>query len=360
MFIGFGSDHDILLLFFNFHSRKVSLNNTSLRNSLGRSNVSGTGGMDIQSLLEIEELQDKELEEAQEIRRKCEIEEKKTLEAYRKAQRALFEAEARCSHFKHKRDLLSDQIRSLLMENSSLLWSSRPQNQMPEVNMHLLPSSSHQRRCEFDVQNQDGYGPDVRYADRADQTFSAPQKDVQNLGSNVCSESDASTSDPLKNTGVDNVICSPSNDSNTSEDEDEDGDLSSPDHKSCPSNLDRQRNEETNEVSKTYDGSQDSLLLEASLRSQLFTRLGIKHSLEKRDPIQNIVPVVERRVQNYDGGEEAETSMENIPFSEIGKDQHLDLEGMFSFMGDLFDFSSIMRSLFFLYFRILGSLYVKV
>ncbi|KAJ0887593.1 putative tetratricopeptide-like helical domain superfamily, zinc-finger domain-containing protein [Helianthus annuus] len=68
--------------------RQGSLMNSSFWSHFGAT----TGEMDIKSLLELEELQDKELDEAQEHRRKCEIEERNALKAYRKAQRDLAEA----------------------------------------------------------------------------------------------------------------------------------------------------------------------------------------------------------------------------------------------------------------------------
>lgn len=72
----------------------------------------------MQLLLEQEDAQDRELEQAQELRRRLEKEEREALRAYRKAQRALFEANEKCNLLQKKRDLLSNQVNSLL-ENSS-------------------------------------------------------------------------------------------------------------------------------------------------------------------------------------------------------------------------------------------------
>lgn len=63
--------------------------------------------IDIQLLVEMEESLDRELEEAQEHRHKCEIEERNALKAYRKAQRALIEANSRCTELYCKRELHS-------------------------------------------------------------------------------------------------------------------------------------------------------------------------------------------------------------------------------------------------------------
>lgn len=67
----------------------------------------------------MEELIDKELEEAQEHRHKCEIEERNALKAYLKAQRSLLEANARCTNLYHKRELYSAKLRSLILNNTT-------------------------------------------------------------------------------------------------------------------------------------------------------------------------------------------------------------------------------------------------
>ncbi|KAJ4772224.1 zinc finger C3H1 domain protein [Rhynchospora pubera] len=72
----------------------------------------------LQLLLEQEDAQDRELEQAQELRRRLEREEREAFKAYRKAQQALFEANEKCNFLQKKRDLLSNKVNSLL-ENSS-------------------------------------------------------------------------------------------------------------------------------------------------------------------------------------------------------------------------------------------------
>jgi hypothetical protein len=310
----------------------VPQNDAALSSNPHRSNIFPSN-MDLQSLLEHEEVQDKELDEAQENRRKCEIEERIALKAYRKAQRATFEADAKCIKFYRQREIISAQIRSLYLNDSSLFWPSRSQNQVP--NMHLLPSSSNQMQCELDVQNQyqnqnqnqNGTDLEVRRVDNQ-------QKGTQDLASNTCSESDASTSDLKKGTGLRNGICSPSNESNTSEYEE--GEILSAQVRSSPVNQDDDdTRKDLDEGSRIYARSDDSLLLEASLRSKLFTRLGIKQSSQERHPIQNIDSVVDRRIQNYVIGEESETSVENLSLSELGREQHMDLEGSASFLSPI-------------------------
>uniref|UniRef100_A0A0E0EMV3 Putative zinc-finger domain-containing protein n=1 Tax=Oryza meridionalis TaxID=40149 RepID=A0A0E0EMV3_9ORYZ len=80
------------------------------------------------SLLEMEEFQERELEDAQEHRRKCEVEEREALRAYRRAQRALIEANERCAILRRKRELCSAQVHGFIAENSSLAQPLSIQN----------------------------------------------------------------------------------------------------------------------------------------------------------------------------------------------------------------------------------------
>ncbi|XP_040385183.1 uncharacterized protein LOC102700851 isoform X2 [Oryza brachyantha] len=80
------------------------------------------------SLLEMEELQERELEDAQEHRRRCEVEEREALRAYRRAQRALIEANERCAILRRKREACSAQVHGFIAENSSLTQPLSIQN----------------------------------------------------------------------------------------------------------------------------------------------------------------------------------------------------------------------------------------
>nr|CAB3466200.1 unnamed protein product [Digitaria exilis] len=93
------------------------------------------------SLLEREELQEKELEDAQEHRRKCEVQEREALRAYRKAQRALLEANERCTILRRKREICSAQVHGLIAENSSLVQPLSIQNTEDGVAMPSLLNS---------------------------------------------------------------------------------------------------------------------------------------------------------------------------------------------------------------------------
>lgn len=152
------------------------MNDIGLWNYLGAPNGSENNNVDMHSLVEMEESLDKELEEAQEHRRMCEIEERNALKVYRKAQRALVEANARCTELYHKRELYSAQFRSFVLNDSSLLWSTRKHehvgiglNHMDNMsrNLELIPPSSHFRRPQYDGLNQPGYDSDIQCANGA-------------------------------------------------------------------------------------------------------------------------------------------------------------------------------------------------
>ncbi|KAI0498622.1 hypothetical protein KFK09_019512 [Dendrobium nobile] len=80
--------------------------------------------MSFHSLLRLEELLDKELEEAQEYRCECEIEERLALKAYRKAHRSLVEANERWTFLYRKRELFSAKCRAFVIEASKSIYPS--------------------------------------------------------------------------------------------------------------------------------------------------------------------------------------------------------------------------------------------
>lgn len=133
--------------------------------------------MDMQSLLDMEELHDKELEEAQVHRHKCEIEERNALKAYRNAQRALVKANTRCSYLYRKRELYSSQFRSLIVDNPSLFEPSNLHNRartgvdfsngMSEDHIHQLPTPNDRMQAEYNNYHQHGHQLDLKTSDGA-------------------------------------------------------------------------------------------------------------------------------------------------------------------------------------------------
>ncbi|KAK8535982.1 hypothetical protein V6N12_012645 [Hibiscus sabdariffa] len=314
-----------------------SQDTTSVWNSLGNVNISSQSNVDvdIHSLVEIEEKLDKELEEAQNHRRMCEIEERNALKAYRKAQRALIEANARCTDLYRQREHCSARYRSLIVDNSCLLWSSRQHehtrmgldtsDDVPD-NTNLLPIS-HRLLPAYDGLHQPGNDANVKCINIAPHNMSLRDNNGQNLGSEPCSEQDASTSEPFLHNSNNAAIgvrspCSPiiSAEEGTSL-MDRDSVQPSPDHQQKHQNF-----EVIEKNANNVSSNQDSLLLEASLRSELFARLGVRTSSKNIDSCYN-EPSIERGAENDVESEKTQMSNDSITFSEAEKRHQLDVSG---------------------------------
>ncbi|XP_071934633.1 uncharacterized protein [Coffea arabica] len=322
--------------------QKASLSNPSLLNGLDKLNMMGNN-MDLQSLLEYEELQDKEIEDAQEHRRRCEIEERNALMAYRKAQRALIEANARCSQLYSKRELYSAQLRSLMMENPNLVVSLRQHDQVEaqldsfnyvsDVNEHQIPASSRQVHTGSDINGIRGNNSNVPPANDHYQNPSNMHVSGQNLVSDPCSKREGSPSEGHKQP-VSNGVCSPSGD--LSQSSYQEGEIFEFNHKSAQENIESERTSEFNkdrekdiyeesERQPPFDSSQDCFLLEASLRSQLFEKLKTK-KLPKKGTTQSTEDLVERNDENDDSRQMMETDTADVPLSEAENGKHSDYE----------------------------------
>ncbi|XP_048232015.1 uncharacterized protein LOC8265969 isoform X1 [Ricinus communis] len=325
---------------------QASLDNGNPWNYFGALNVSAHNNVDMNSLVEMEESLDKELEEAQEQRHICEIEERNALKAYRKAQRALVEANSRCAELYHKRELYSAHFRSLVLNDSTLLWSTRNREHVGIAlnhtdngsrNLELMPPSSHPERPDYDGRNQPGFDSNIQCASGAPLRTPYMHANGQNLGSEPCSEPDASTSEPLhlnRKTAL-NIGSSPSNDPNFSADDDEE--TSPLDHETVQPNYKIQQREESsvgrqkdsiNQLNKisSDDCSPDSLTLEATLRSELFARLG-RRNLSKNSSSLNLDPADELGTENDNGSERTQTSNGSFLVSEEERNQEFDLGG---------------------------------
>nr|XP_043614726.1 uncharacterized protein LOC122586803 [Erigeron canadensis] len=288
--------------------RQGPLNNSSIWNHLGTTKMLGTGEMDMKSLLEIEELQDKELDEAQEHRRRCEIEERNALKAYRKAQRALAEANARCTYLFHKRDSFSANLRSHVMDDSSMYWPN-----MPHLHTRANVNSITNMVENHLPQMQNEFHQNVRPTDDL-------HEDGKNLVSESCGDPDISELEPHEEEKTNDVSSSLHENNNTlAEDERASvfalkvGDTSHWEG-SCSGMT-----EVHNDSMMAPNPNEDSLLLEATLRSQLFARLGARSS-KKNDLGQSIEPTVD----DLEDGEIMEDSG-NTPFSETERDQLYDI-----------------------------------
>lgn len=305
-------------------------------------NASKQGNREIQALIDIEESLDKELADAQEHRRKCEIEERNALKAYRKAQRALLEANARCAHLYQQRELYSSHLRSCIMDDSGLLGCSRGRdyfgiqmkssNGMSE-NVDLMPSPSQQMQAEDNHFNQPVYASDVQCINGIALDSSYQPMNGQNLGSEPCSEPDGSTSEPLLRRD-NNLIPgeSSSNEQNMSADEDEDilPDSRQPKyryHRDRGKSVERHTDIPHQSGRKmSNDNSDESLQLEATLRSELFARLGVRARNPKGSD-SNMRPTVEEVCLRDVGSGKSDRSNERGLLSKVERMQLSDFDG---------------------------------
>lgn len=222
------------------------------------------------SLLEMEELQDRELEVAQEHRRKCEVEEREALRAYRKSQRALIEANERCAILRRRREVCSAQVHGLIAENSSLAQCSNIQNAGHALVMPSLLNS--QFHADLQMPENRGGMSSSPYQDEPPQQL----VDKHEARSRHCDELADGIADPK-------FVSTVHDNSEPSHYREEDFMFSSKRARSeCTSNLE---NEETVHVyleenrEPSGDNGQDYELLEASLRSRLVKRFGRKPCL---------------------------------------------------------------------------------
>ncbi|EFH56066.1 binding protein [Arabidopsis lyrata subsp. lyrata] len=286
------------------------LNNSGLWNIPGNTTAPGHSQLDMLSLTNLEESLDKELEEAQERKRLCEIEERNALKVYRKAQRSLIEANARCAELYSKREILSAHYGSLLVRDSRLLWPSI-HGESPETGFHFLNNSTGNidLATKTDIAQHTQLESNHRYNSDCGGSQPPPHsRSGQNLGSEPYSDLGASTSDglPCSNKQTASRLCSPSSDANILPD-----DESFPvDHESTEGNLGHQ----TENLDQTL-GNQNALLLEASLRSKLFEHLGMRAE-SKGVTCFNGETVIDRGDERDVASERTQRD-DGSPFSEI-------------------------------------------
>ncbi|RAL54853.1 hypothetical protein DM860_013549 [Cuscuta australis] len=287
-----------------------SLNIQQVPHNFREANISRNSSMNMQSLLDIEELHDKQLEEAQEYRHKCEIEERIALKAYRKAQKALIEANYRCSALFRKREKYSTQLQHFMIENpvypdmffppGSQLESGAGLNLSTNngANAHLMLSS-----C-YPAQHEDRHDHQMRDVE-FHSTFDAVQNasdmpaDRENLAFDHFSEPDVSMAEITKVNQKANGVClQPDYVSMSAEEENglfQKSPLNSSEYLGEEAYRVTQEKEANNSPGRhtLINTSQDSMLLEASLRSQLFERLKMKSLSKEVDKNQNVEQITE-------------------------------------------------------------------
>ncbi|KAH7656903.1 TPR-like protein [Dioscorea alata] len=246
--------------------------------------ISREGNANLQTLIKLEELHDKELEEAQELRRRCEVEERCALIAYREAQRALIAANEKCTILYRKRDLFSCQARALMMEASSSMWPSSWQNSRgtrmdlsktaPNASCDLLQHVEHEMPVNCQAMCELGYESSIQCPDVALVDLSSNPVNVFNYGSEPCHEPNRDSSEPKDGIGI--------IDENASANSTEENLL-------CDNSIPRSGlpcdiadgNNAKKLMSKPSNENVRDFELEASLRSQLVAKLGKKSSLCK-------------------------------------------------------------------------------
>ncbi|URD85840.1 Putative zinc-finger domain [Musa troglodytarum] len=256
--------------------------------------ISEWGTVNLESLLEMEELQDKELEEAQELRRQCELEERHALKAYRKAQRALIKANERCVILHRNREIISAKLQTLMLESSNSIWPSNEQGHGESMLFsrlgYSIPTKGQTSEHLGDKLNHnflDGAPPDASYK----------QTDRHGSCANQFSEPDDSTSEQRDNSAA-NGLGSPFQNLSTDDDEEN----LALDNRYVESNLacliDAGNHvEETSDADANKDGDSQDYDLEAALRSKLVARFGMRTSCKSAD-ISNIECQVDQAINS--------------------------------------------------------------
>ncbi|KAJ0987751.1 hypothetical protein J5N97_006107 [Dioscorea zingiberensis] len=229
------------------------------------------GNANLQTLRELEELHDKELEEAQELRRRCEVEERRALIAYREAQRALMDANEKCTLLYRKRELFSCQARTLMMEASSSIWPSSWRSSggtvmdlsktAPSAIFDLPPHVGHEMPANHRTVCQLGYESSIHCPDGSLVDLSCNPINICNYGSEQCHEPNRGSSEHKDNIGFTGERATNSNE------------------ESFPCDHSISEGTHTDKhVEKPFNEKAHDFELEASLRSQLVARLGKRSS----------------------------------------------------------------------------------
>ncbi|RWW83702.1 hypothetical protein BHE74_00007780 [Ensete ventricosum] len=250
--------------------------------------------MNLESLLDMEELQDKELEEAQELRRQCELEERHALKAYRKAQRALIKANERCVILHRNRETISAKLQTLMLESSNSVWPSNKQGHGENMLFSRLGYSIPTK-----AQTSEHLGNKLNHNFSDGAPLDASYKQINRHGScaNQFSEPDDSTSDHRDKSAA-TGLGSPFQNLSTDDDEEN----LALDNRYVESNLAclvdvGNHVEETSDVDVNKDGDSQDYDLEAALRSKLVARFGMRTSCKSAN-ISNIECQVDQAINS--------------------------------------------------------------
>ncbi|XP_042387873.1 uncharacterized protein LOC121979974 isoform X1 [Zingiber officinale] len=232
------------------------------------------GIFSLESLLELEELQDKELEKAQEFRQRCELEERLALKSYRKAQKDLINANERCAVLYRNRETISTKLQNLMLESSNFVWQSSKQDHGGCVHSRLgyhVPAEGQTSELLYERSNR-GLLEDTSL------DVSLRMTHRHGSCSNQYSESDDSTSDH-RDKSTTNGLSSPASSPNMSTDDDRENLVLDKrevvSNLACSPNVDSHA-DVTSDLDVRKEGNSQDYDLEAALRSKLVAKFGMR------------------------------------------------------------------------------------
>ncbi|XP_042461284.1 uncharacterized protein LOC122045222 isoform X2 [Zingiber officinale] len=252
------------------------------------------GIFSLESLLELEQSQDRELEEAQEFRRRCELKESLALKAYRKAQKDLINANKKCAILYRNRETITAKLQTLMLEPSNSVWQSSKQGHAERIHSKFgyhVPAEGQTSEVLYDKNH--------GLLNEASLDVSLRMMNKHGSCSNQYSEHDDNTSDHREKNAT-NGLSIPASFPNMSTDDDKENLVF--DKRDVESNLACSPNVE-NHAEGIYDldtkkeGNSHDYDLEAVLRSKLVAKFGMK-TFCKNDDMSSVPCQVHHAVNN--------------------------------------------------------------
>ncbi|XP_042456037.1 uncharacterized protein LOC122040680 isoform X1 [Zingiber officinale] len=252
------------------------------------------GIFSLESLLELEQSQDRELEEAQEFRRRCELKERLALKAYRKAQKDLINANKKCAILYRNRETITAKLQTLMLESSNSVWRSSKQGHAERIHSKFgyhVPAEGQASEVLYDKNH--------GLLNEASLDVSLRMMNKHGSCSNQYSEHDDNKSDHREKNAT-NGLSIPVSFPNMSTDDDKENLVF--DKRDVESNLACSPNVE-NHAEGSYDldtkkeGNSHDYDLEAVLRSKLVAKFGMK-TFCKNDDMSSVPCQVHHAVNN--------------------------------------------------------------
>ncbi|CAM8970957.1 unnamed protein product [Rhodiola kirilowii] len=288
----------------------------------------------LQLLLELEDSQEKELQEAQEYRHKCEIDESNFLKAYRRTQCALIESSDRCNclYLQKQQSVTRANVEFYSRCYNQFEGSAADHlNSQSRVDLDVIHSSQYARQAHTDA-NLVRSDSNFRSTSNVPAIVSNQSTDGNNIITETCNEPDSSTSElmPRPDSNADHLHCSSYSSPAISVDQNEQVfayDRPCPPESGCQKQSpspETKNGPGDEDVVRTFpaDCDQDSLLQEAKLRSELRSRLGKRPFSQKVScDIQSMQLSVERTAENDIGSQKSEVYTSELELSKEEKTQ---------------------------------------